>query len=180
MGELARTLVSLSGPDSVHGIIPRALVGFEASDRVDGGGTGVGEDKAGEGREEVPDEQVYGKTTVVSSMHTRKQLMTQLVLAGGPGSGFIALPGGYGTLEELAEVVTWNQLGIHSRGVVVWDVAGFWAPLREWVEGSVEAGFISERNKGIVRWAGDAEGCLRELVEYRVSGGVFDLRWEET
>lgn len=48
------------------------------------------------------------------------------VVSGGPGSGFIALPGGYGTFEELMEVVTWNQLGIHNRGIVVLNVDGYW------------------------------------------------------
>lgn len=55
-------------------------------------------------------------------MHTRKQMMAQEVVKGGPGGGFVALPGGYGTLEELMEVTTWNQLGIHSMPVIVYNV----------------------------------------------------------
>lgn len=61
--------------------------------------------------------------------------MAKEVLEGGEGSGFIALSGGYGTLEELMEVVTWNQLGIHNRGVVVLNVEGYWyvqSPLHFW------------------------------------------------
>jgi len=117
MGEVARTLVSLSGPDSVHGIIPAALVKYEQAGRE------TGEPQA------KPDRAVYGKTTVVNDMHTRKAQMTKEVLAGGPGSGFIALPGGYGTLEELAEVTTWNQLGIHNSAIVLLNVDGFYDDL---------------------------------------------------
>lgn len=115
MGELARTLVSLSGPSSVHGIIPAALVEHEQkvnrSNVIDLSST--------------IDSSVYGRTTVVADMHARKAMMAQEVNAGGPGSGFVALAGGYGTFEELMEVTTWNQLGIHGRGVVVFNVEGY-------------------------------------------------------
>ncbi|KXH60266.1 decarboxylase family protein [Colletotrichum salicis] len=96
MGKVAKTLVSLSGPDSVHGIIPEAL------------------------------EATYGRTTIVKDMHTRKRMMAEEVMAGGPGSGFIALAGGYGTIEEILEVATWVQLGIHQRGVCLLNINGFW------------------------------------------------------
>ena len=56
-------------------------------------------------------------------MHERKQLMYDLA------DGFVALPGGLGTLEELAEVTTWSQLGLHAKPVVLLDVDGFWDPL---------------------------------------------------
>ena len=112
-------------------------------------------------------------------MHERKQLMTQMVLAGGPGSGFIALPGGYGTLEELAEVTTWNQLGIHGAGIVLFDVEGFWRGLVGWMDHATAQGFVGEKNRGIVQCAVDAEGCLKELREYRLSSARFDLDWDE-
>jgi len=106
MGEIAKTLVSLSGPGSVHGIIPKALLRYERS---------YIEDEAGEGKEVDPrktiDEETYGRTTVVRDMHTRKQMMAQEVSDGGAGGGFVSLSGGYGTLEETMEMVTWNQLG---------------------------------------------------------------------
>jgi len=109
MGELAKTLVSLSGPGSVHGIIPEALIRHEQQ--------GI-----------TPAMSDFGKTTVVPDMHQRKALMAKEVMAGAPGSGFVALPGGYGTMEELLEVTTWNQLGIHAKGVVVYNVEGCKTP----------------------------------------------------
>jgi uncharacterized protein (TIGR00730 family) len=166
MGEIARTLVSLSGPDSVHGIIPAPLVKYER---------GPDSDIALDGA--IPEYKVYGKTTVVKDMHTRKQMMAQEVLAGASGSGFVALSGGYGTLEELMEVVTWNQLGIHNRGVVVYNVEGYWDGLLQWVKGSVEAGFVGKGNQEIIAEAKTAEEVVRALKEYRVAAGRFKLEW---
>jgi len=170
MGELARTLVSLSGPSSVHGIIPAPLVKYEQ-------GPNSTAPSANSGKGGVPAEEIYGRTTVVKDMHTRKQMMAQAVLAGGPGSGFIALPGGYGTLEELMEVVTWNQLGIHGRGIVVLDVEGYWEGLLAWVENSVKAGFVQEGNRGIIVKATTGEEAVRALKEYKVTEGRFKLEW---
>ena len=166
MGEIARTLVSLSGPDSVHGIIPSPLVKYERGPNSEVSTGGI-----------LPEYQLYGKTTVVKDMHTRKQRMAQEVLAGAKGSGFVALSGGYGTLEELMEVVTWNQLGIHNRGVVIYNVEGYWDGLLSWVKESVKAGFVGEGNKDIVKEARSAEEVVRALMEYRVAEGRFKLEW---
>ena len=175
MGEVARSLVALSGPESVHGIIPEPLVKYERQDITST--TPSGAFTKSPSGQLLPAYDVYGRTTVVKDMHTRKQLMAQEVLAGGPGSGFIALSGGYGTLEELMEVVTWNQLGIHNKGVVVYNVEGYWDGLLTWINGSVEAGFVGEGNKDIVKEAKDAEGCVRELRDYKVAEGRFKLHW---
>jgi uncharacterized protein (TIGR00730 family) len=126
---------------------------------------------------QLPEYAVYGKTTVVKDMHTRKQMMAREVLDGAEGSGFLALSGGYGTLEELMEVVTWNQLGIHSRGVVVLNIDGYWDGLLDWVRGSVNAGFVGENNKDIIAEAKTAEQAIRELRDYKVSQGRFKLEW---
>jgi uncharacterized protein (TIGR00730 family) len=165
MGEVARTLVSLSGPASVHGIIPEPLVKYERGPDSEEVATGL------------PEEEIYGRTTVVKDMHTRKQMMAKEVIEGGPGSGFIALPGGYGTLEELMEVVTWNQLGIHARGVVVFNVEGYWDGLLQWVDKSVDAGFVQEGNKGIIVSAKTAEDCVAALGGYKNTEGRFKLEW---
>jgi hypothetical protein len=193
MGEVARTLVALAGPDSVRGIIPKALVGHErrtlggpssstsAEPAPAGALAGAAAEDADEeaGRAGTPDPSVYGRTTVVRDMHTRKQLMARHVLAGGPGSGFVALSGGYGTLEELMEVTTWNQLGIHDRPVVLMNVDGYWDGLLAWVRNAVGAGFISEPNGGILVEARSAEEVLAALKNYVNSEGKFALEWDE-
>ena len=163
MGELARTLVSLSGPSSVHGIIPAPLIALEQS-----------------GTAKSPiSEALYGRTTIVPDMHTRKQLMARHVIEGGEGSGFVALSGGYGTIEELFEVITWNQLGIHKKGVVVFNVDGYYDGLLQWIRNAVNAGFIVKSNVGIVVEATEAEEVLKELSNYRVADGRFSLDWTQ-
>lgn len=74
---------------------------------------------------------------VVASMHERKALMADL------SDGFVAMPGGAGTLEEFFEVWTWQQLGIHAKPVCLYDVDGFWQPLRTAIDSMVAAGFLS-------------------------------------
>jgi len=169
MGEVARTLVSLSGPTSVHGIIPAPLVKYERgpdseSDEISLNGT-------------LPEYEVYGRTTVVKDMHTRKQLMAKEVIEGAEGSGFVALSGGYGTLEELMEIVTWNQLGIHGRGIVVFNVEGYWDGLLDWIRASVKAGFVSEGNQGIIKEAKSAAEVVTCLRDYEAAKGRFKLEW---
>jgi uncharacterized protein (TIGR00730 family) len=160
MGELAHSLVALSGPDSVHGIIPKALMKYEHGDSNG-----------------LPDPNKWGQTTIVADMHTRKHLMAKKVLEGGPGSGFVALSGGYGTLEELMEVTTWNQLGIHDKAVVLFNVDGYWDGLLTWVKNAVEAGFITKPNGNILVESKDAEGVIKALREYVNSEGKMNLTW---
>ncbi|KAF2826477.1 hypothetical protein CC86DRAFT_323811 [Ophiobolus disseminans] len=169
MGEVARTLVSLSGPSSVHGIIPAPLVKFEQN---------PAHDPSSPDSHNI-DASVYGRTTVVKDMHTRKQLMAREVIDGGPGGGFVALSGGYGTFEELMEVTTWNQLGIHSMPVIVMNVDGYWSGLIEWVKNAVTSGFISPGNAGILVEALTADEVIKCLNDYQNAPGRFDLSWEE-
>ncbi|OCK79419.1 lysine decarboxylase-like protein-like protein [Lepidopterella palustris CBS 459.81] len=167
MGELARSLVALSGPSSVHGIIPAALVKYEQSH------------DPSDALSHKIDEKIYGKTTVVKDMHTRKQMMAREVIDGGVGGGFVALSGGYGTLEELMEVTTWNQLGIHGMPVVVFNVDGYWDGLLQWVRNAVSAGFIAPGNAGILVEALSAEEVVTCLKEYVNAEGRFKLKWDE-
>uniref|UniRef100_A0A0B7K0P2 Cytokinin riboside 5'-monophosphate phosphoribohydrolase n=1 Tax=Bionectria ochroleuca TaxID=29856 RepID=A0A0B7K0P2_BIOOC len=116
MGAIASTLVELSGPNAVHGIIPAALARHEE-----------------EVTKECADPSRFGTRTVVRDMHTRKRLMVKSVLDGAAGSGFVALSGGYGTMEELLEVTTWYQLDIHGRNVCIFNVRGFYDGLLYWI-----------------------------------------------
>ena len=81
---------------------------------------------------------------VVESMHERKALMAEL------SAGFIALPGGFGTFEEFCEVITWSQLGIHTKPCGVLNVAGYFDNLVAMFDYAVERGFISAANREIV------------------------------
>lgn len=170
MGELAKALVALSGPESVHGIIPQALMRFERNYQENGTGK--------KDPQNLIDEKTFGKTTVVKDMHTRKQMMAEEVIQGGVGGGFVALSGGYGTLEELMEVVTWNQLGIHARPVVVFNVEGYWDGLLQWVGKAVDSGFIAQNNAGVMVEAKSAEQVVERLNDYQNAEGRFKLTWD--
>jgi uncharacterized protein (TIGR00730 family) len=84
---------------------------------------------------------------VVDTMHQRKALMAEL------GDAFIALPGGFGTMDEVMEVLTWTQLGIHAKPVVFLNTADFWTPLMTWLDGAVEAGFVRDSHRPLARLA---------------------------
>ncbi|KAL4782274.1 hypothetical protein BJX76DRAFT_293440 [Aspergillus varians] len=189
MGEIARTLVALSGPESVHGIIPRALVRIEPGYKSNSTNNQESTPAAAAGGEGKEAERVvtnggvetseFGLTTIVADMHTRKRMMAQKVKEGGPGSGFVALAGGFGTIEEVMEMTTWNQLGIHHLGVVLLNVAGYWDGLLEWVKNTVREGYVSQENGGILVEAKTVEEVWPKLVQYQVSEGRFQLDWAD-
>jgi len=100
----------------------------------------------------------------VGSMHERKQLMYDL------SDGFIALPGGLGTLDELAEVTTWAQLGLHAKPVVLLDVDGFWDMLVAQFDLMVRVGLLRQANRDLVRRADTPQQALDALLAPRPAG----------
>jgi uncharacterized protein (TIGR00730 family) len=95
---------------------------------------------------------------VVATMHERKLLMAQL------SDGFIALPGGFGTWDELCEVLTWTQLGIHRKPVVCVNVRNYWKGLLEQTQTAVECGFMKPSNAALLRSATDSAHALELLL----------------
>jgi uncharacterized protein (TIGR00730 family) len=95
---------------------------------------------------------------VVGSMHTRKALMAEL------SAGFIALPGGFGTLEELCEAVTWVQLGIQQKPCGLVNTAGYFDPLIAMFDQAVRSGFISPANRSIALSAPTPAALLNALL----------------
>lgn len=100
-------------------------------------------------------------TRVVATMHDRKALMAEL------SDAFVALPGGFGTLEELFEVVTWAQLGIHEKPFGILEVDGYFAPLVAFLDHAVDEGFIGRAQRGLVESASDVEELLDRLDRAR-------------
>jgi uncharacterized protein (TIGR00730 family) len=94
----------------------------------------------------------------VASMHERKQLMYDL------SDAFVALPGGLGTLEELAEVATWSQLGLHSKPVALLDVNGFWGPLVSLLDRMARTGFLKPASRELIQRTQSAEEALSVLA----------------
>jgi uncharacterized protein (TIGR00730 family) len=95
---------------------------------------------------------------VVPSMHTRKARMAELADA------FVALPGGFGTFEELFEIITWAQLGLHSKPIGLLDVAGYFEPLQQLVERALGEGFVKPEHRDLVRMHEDPARLLDDLA----------------
>lgn len=172
MGAVARGCATNGG--YVHGVIPEALISRErTTDEQFNQKLKEGIDHH-DGSTPIPDSAEYGKTTLVKDMHTRKRMMGQEAHA------FVALPGGYGTMEELLEMITWHQLNIHSKPIVIYNIDGFFDNFLKFVNDSVEAEFVSRKNKEIIKVATTAEGVLKAIEEYQLQLGRFTLNWEST
>ncbi|KAL1821217.1 hypothetical protein DCAR_0417605 [Daucus carota subsp. sativus] len=139
------------GGRHVLGVIPRTLMPREI--------TGV----------------TVGEVRAVSDMHQRKAEMAR------QADAFIALPGGYGTLEELLEVITWAQLGIHRKPVGLLNVDGYYNSLLSFIDKAVDEGFISPTARRIIVSAPTAKDLVRELEEYVPEHDevTSKLIWEE-
>jgi uncharacterized protein (TIGR00730 family) len=94
---------------------------------------------------------------VVPSMHARKTRMFEL------SDGFIALSGGLGTLDELVEILTWRQLGLHDKPVVALDIAGWAQPFLALVEAMIGQGFVAASSRRLFQVAPTVEDCLALL-----------------
>ena len=136
------------------------LMGELADAALDAGGRVIGVIPAGLFAREINH---TGLTELheVASIHERKQLMYDL------SDAFIALPGGLGTLEELAEVATWSQLGLHSKPVVLLDVGGFWEPLVAQLDRMADVGLLTPAGRDLVQRSQSAEEALGVLAAAR-------------
>ena len=110
---------------------------------------------------------------VVDSMHTRKARMAALA------DGFIALPGGLGTLEELFEMLTWAQLGFHRKPIGLLNVAGYYAPLVQMMSTSVEEAFMKPENAGLLLTADTVDDLLRAMDAYQAPASSPRIRDEK-
>ena len=97
---------------------------------------------------------------IVDSMHERKALMADL------SDAFVAVPGGIGTLEELIEVYTWSQLGIHEKPCGVLNVRGYYDGLAGFLDHAVEEGFLRPQHRAVLSVAADPAELLEHLAAY--------------
>jgi hypothetical protein len=103
---------------------------------------------------------------VVDTMHERKAMMAGL------SDGFIVLPGGYGTLEEAVEALTWAQLGIQAKGVVFLDIEGFWTPFLDVLDFMVGQGFVRPQQRGLAMRASTVGEALDKLAAFEPPAGT--------
>jgi uncharacterized protein (TIGR00730 family) len=125
----------------VVGFIPRALAGRELA------------------------HQGLSELHVVGTMHERKAAMADRAGA------FVALPGGFGTADELFEILTWAQLGIHAKPVGLLNVQGYFDPLLAWVERAVQEGFVRDTHRGMLLVGDDPEALLEAVLREPTAPG---------
>jgi hypothetical protein len=95
---------------------------------------------------------------LVPTMHVRKARQVELADA------FLVLPGGYGTMDEMVEVLTWAQLGLHAKPCILINTAGYWDGLLAFLDSAVTAGFVKPKNRGLVCVAASAKEAVRMAV----------------
>jgi hypothetical protein len=132
---------ALDAGGRVVGVIPRALVDRELAD------TAVTE------------------LRIVDTLHERKAEMSELA------DGFIALPGGLGTLEELAEVLSWAQLDLHAKPIGLLDVGGYFAGLEAFLDHAVAEGFMAQRHRALLLRDVDVNGLLGQFERWNPPTG---------
>jgi hypothetical protein len=98
---------------------------------------------------------------VVDSMHERKATMARL------SDGFLSLPGGFGTVEEMAETLTWAQLGLHEKPCALLDAASYFAPLVRFRDHAVAEGFVRPQHRGLVLVGSDPGEVLDAMARFR-------------
>ena len=124
---------ALAGGAEVIGVLPQILSGSEIAHRA------------------------LTRLELVATMHERKARMVKLADA------FLMLPGGYGTLDEMMEIVTWKQLRMHSKPCILINTAGYWDTLLAFLDRAVEAGFLKPDNRALLELVPDAAEALARL-----------------
>ena len=157
--DLARVLVG-EGIRLVYGGASVGVMGALADEVLAGGGEVIGVIPEGMMRHDVAH---HGLTElrVVDSMHQRKALMAEL------SDGFVALPGGLGTFEELFEVYTWAQLGIHVKPVGLLNAAGYYDKLIEFLDGAAEERFLSSEDRSVLLVESDPRLLIEKFKSHR-------------
>ena len=105
---------------------------------------------------------------IVDTMHERKQKMAEL------SDGFIALPGGYGTFEEIFEAVAWLQLGYHSKPCAIYNVCGYYDKLIEFLDGCLREGFLKKEHRALLVVSDDLEEIFSRFREWR---NLYTDKW---
>jgi hypothetical protein len=147
------------------------LMGILADAALAAGGTVIGVIPQDLAEKEVA-HRGLSELITVDNMHERKLRMANLADA------FVALPGGIGTLEELFEVYTWQQLGFHAKPIGLLDVAGYYRPLLAFLDQMVGNGFLRPEHRQLLRLSADPEQLLATLASYApaVSDQWYDHR----
>ena len=156
--ELGRALAA-HGLALVYGGGRVGLMGEVASSALAAGGAVVGVIPHSLALKEIAQEDCT-ELVVVNTMHERKALMADR------SDAFVALPGGYGTCDELFEILTWAQLGIHRKPVAILNTNGFFTPLLAWLDHIVTEGLLKPKHRALLVVADTVPELLAKLTAW--------------
>lgn len=145
--------IAQAGMGLVYGGAIRGLMGVLADAAIAGGAEVVGVLPNVLNGREIAHNGIT-RLEMVSTMHERKARINEL------SDALIALPGGYGTLDELLEAVTWAQIGIHQKPCILVNTCNYWDGLLAFIDTAVECGFVMPENKALLRVAANADEAL--------------------
>ncbi len=141
---------ALAAGGEVHGVIPRAL------------------------REKEVGHNGLTRLEVVETMHIRKARMAEL------SDGFVAMSGGIGTFEEIFEIWTWGQLGIHGKPLGFFNIAGFYDPLAAFLDNTASAGFLRQAHRDMAMTESEPAALLDKMAAYKPLAQIKWVEKEET
>jgi uncharacterized protein (TIGR00730 family) len=152
--------MSACGMGAVYGGGHIGLMGILADSVLEGGGSVIGVIPQALVDKELAHPRL-SELHIVTTMHQRKALMADLA------DGFAALPGAFGTADELFEILTWAQLGLHAKPIGLLNVAGYFDPLRTWLDHAVREGFLRSSHRQLLLEAEEPERLLELLEGYQ-------------
>lgn len=153
------SLIAQRGYELVYGGGQIGLMGVVASSAIEHGGKVIGIIPKALAEVEVAHQGV-SELHLVKTMHERKAMMADL------SDAFIALPGGYGTLEELCEIITWGQLGIHHKPFGILNVEGYYDGLMQFFDFATDEGFVHPREREVIYSDSDIDHLLMQLENH--------------
>jgi hypothetical protein len=156
--ELAAALVQ-SRIELVYGGSAKGIMGILADAVLEGGGTVIGVIPGALMDKEIGHPGLT-ELHIVDSMHERKSMMAIL------SDGFVAMPGGYGTLEEIIEILTWGQLKFHAKPCGLLNVDGYFDDLLRYFDRAVASGFLRPQHRAMLLVADRPAGLLRQFESY--------------
>ena len=152
------TFLGQNGLNVVYGGGRMGLMGAVADAALQAGGKVIGIiPQHLQEREERHDD--LTELHIVNSMHERKQLMVM------KSDAFVILPGGYGTLDEAFEILTWKQLGLHNKPILFVNIKGFWSPLKDFKAKLLEENFIKEGDLDLFHFVETPDALVPALSE---------------
>ena len=171
--KLTGQAIASRGIQTIYGGGKVGLMGAVADSAMENGGSVIGIIPEFMIPHEVAHQEV-SELIVVSSMHERKMKMHEM------SDAVITLPGGFGTFEELFEILTWIQLGLFQKPVGILNVNGYYDHLEKQLDHMTEEGLLRKQHRPLLHFSSSLEGIFEYFDSYRATPGIFEITKDQT